>query len=91
MTLSAYADAALEEKAEAVARVRLEAPSSRCAHGCALSAQLAAEDDNECQEPDSGLSGEAGAITSAAGESWHEEALVRLVAVEGFEPPTRGL
>ena len=45
LTLGVYAHAALEEKAEAVARVPLDAPSDRCANGCALSAHLAAKSD----------------------------------------------
>jgi len=78
LTLGVYAHTALEEKAEAIARVPLEAPSGRCAHGCALSAHLGARDDNESHGSGSDVSESVCGVTSTTGESWHEAALHRL-------------
>ena len=74
LTLGVYARAALEEKAEAVARVPLEAPSNRCAHGCALSAHLVANSDTSWQEAPLDIEAEGAIISSSGVKGWQSQA-----------------
>ena len=75
LTLGIYAHADLRERAEAVARVPLEAPSGRCAHRCALSAHLAAKSDKYWHEDALDIEAEGAIISSLGAKSWHAESI----------------
>ena len=90
LTLGIYAHADLRERAEAVARVPMDAPmagplglppvaedgSARCANGCALSAHLAAKSDKYWHEDALDIEAETGIIKSLDIESWHATSIL---------------
>jgi len=70
LTLGVYAHAALEEKAEAVARVPLDAPPGRCANRCATVAHLVAKSDTSWQGAALDIEAGGAIITSSGVKGW---------------------